>query len=156
MCSSLSPSSHSSTSSSFVSMATLLPGVNCKLISLPLPPHPPPHSPLTHPPPPHAPSSSTPSSPSTSTFTSCQFLTPLKLAAVHSSLNMALFPVSFFFSFLYYTDVGSTLLVLLGYALGLGGHTLLSAVVSFVNKGNPYTRQRVAKATHTMCNVIHS
>eukprot|EP00731_Ephydatia_muelleri_P006212 Em0003g460a len=50
-------------------------------------------------------------------------------AAVHSALNMALFPVSFFFSFLYYTDIGSTFLVLLGYALGLSGHTLLSAVV---------------------------
>ncbi len=50
--------------------------------------------------------------------------------AVLSSVNLTLFPVLYFFSFLYYTDVGATLLVLLGYTLRLRGNHLLSALVS--------------------------
>ncbi|CAK7206892.1 glucosyltransferase [Sporothrix eucalyptigena] len=43
----------------------------------------------------------------------------LSLYAFHSGLNVALFPVLFFFSALYYTDVYSTLAVLLAYRLHL-------------------------------------
>lgn len=42
---------------------------------------------------------------------------------VHRAINIALFPPLFFFSGLYYTDVGSTAFVLLAYYLFLaGGH----------------------------------
>lgn len=39
----------------------------------------------------------------------------LSIYAIHSALNIALFPVIFLFSSLYYTDVMSTLFVLLAY-----------------------------------------
>ena len=41
--------------------------------------------------------------------------------AALSAFNMSLLPVLYFFSFLYYTDVGSTLMVLLAYCLHLDG-----------------------------------
>ena len=46
-----------------------------------------------------------------------------------SALSLTTFPVLFFFSFLYYTDVGSTFLVLLGYALSLRRHHFFAATV---------------------------
>ena len=39
-----------------------------------------------------------------------------------SALNLTTFPLLFFFGFLYYTDVGATLMVLLGYALSTQRH----------------------------------
>lgn len=42
--------------------------------------------------------------------------------ALLSSLNMCLFPLFYFFSFLYYTDVGSTFLVIFMYSLHLNGN----------------------------------
>ena len=59
----------------------------------------------------------------------CAYLSPLP-ARLLASLNMATFPLLFFFSFLYYTDVGAVLCVLLGYALALGRHYTSSAIVS--------------------------
>ena len=47
-----------------------------------------------------------------------------------AAVNLTMFPVLFFFSFLYYTDVGATLLVLWGYALTLTGNHFFSATVS--------------------------
>ncbi|OZJ01993.1 hypothetical protein BZG36_04691 [Bifiguratus adelaidae] len=47
-----------------------------------------------------------------------------------ASLGITLFPVSFFYHFLYYTDTGSTLFVLTGYWLALKRRYLSSAVVS--------------------------
>ena len=45
------------------------------------------------------------------------------------SLNLLTFPVLFFFSFLYYTDMGAVCFVLLGYWLSLVDHHRTSAVV---------------------------
>ena len=45
--------------------------------------------------------------------------------AALSAFNMSLLPVLYFFSFLYYTDVGSTLMVLLAYCLHLDGRDVL-------------------------------
>ncbi len=45
-----------------------------------------------------------------------------------SAVNLSVFPVLFFFSFLYYTDVGTTLFTLAGYALSLSGSHLLAAM----------------------------
>ena len=42
---------------------------------------------------------------------------------IWSALNVLLFPVSFFFMFLYYTDSGSTFFVLLAYRMALNGAT---------------------------------
>ena len=39
--------------------------------------------------------------------------------ALLSAFNLSIFPVFYFFTFLYYTDVGSTFLVLLMYSLHL-------------------------------------
>ncbi|KAJ1550014.1 glucosyltransferase, partial [Cladochytrium tenue] len=50
-------------------------------------------------------------------------------AAVQTAVAVALFPVSFFFHFLYYTDSGSTCLVLLAHLLSLRDQHLLSAAV---------------------------
>ena len=46
--------------------------------------------------------------------------------AALSAFNMSLLPVLYFFSFLYYTDVGSTLMVLLAYCLHLDGRDACS------------------------------
>ena len=46
------------------------------------------------------------------------------------SFNLATFPLLFFFSFLYYTDMGSTCFVLLGYWLSLKRLFLPSSLVS--------------------------
>ncbi|KAF1960228.1 alpha-1,2 glucosyltransferas-like protein alg10 [Byssothecium circinans] len=45
---------------------------------------------------------------------------PLSLLDAHSALNISLFPPMFFFSALYYTDVMSTLVVLISYSTFLG------------------------------------
>lgn len=45
------------------------------------------------------------------------------------AFNIAMFPVSFFFHFLYYTDSGSTFFVLLAYRLALAKHFKASAIV---------------------------
>ncbi|KAJ8869163.1 hypothetical protein PR048_030733 [Dryococelus australis] len=49
-----------------------------------------------------------------------------------SSVNLAIFPVLYFFTFLYYTDVLSTLLVLLMYLLHLHKRRSLSAITGFL------------------------
>ena len=49
-----------------------------------------------------------------------------------SSLNLALFPLLYFFSFFYYTDVGSTFLVLLMYCLHLDGFNLSASFMGLV------------------------
>lgn len=54
------------------------------------------------------------------------------LLAVISSLALSLFPLLFFFNFLYYTDVGSTLTVLLGYLMSRQDRHLLASLVSHV------------------------
>jgi alpha-1,2-glucosyltransferase len=53
--------------------------------------------------------------------------------SVHTGVNIALFPVLFFFSGLYYTDIASTLVVLLAYHNHLGrvapeGKTILNDI----------------------------
>ena len=45
-----------------------------------------------------------------------------------SAVNLTIFPVLYFFTFLYYTDVIATGVVLLTYLLQLEGHTLLAAL----------------------------
>jgi alpha-1,2-glucosyltransferase len=45
-----------------------------------------------------------------------------------SAVNLAIFPVLYFFTFLYYTDVIATGVVLLTYLLQLEGRTLLAAL----------------------------
>ena len=47
-----------------------------------------------------------------------------------STLSLTIFPPLFFFSFLYYTDVGATFLTLLSYALSTRHHHIPSAAVS--------------------------
>jgi len=49
--------------------------------------------------------------------------------AALSAFNMSLLPVLYFFSFLYYTDVGSTLMVLLAYCLHLDGRDWAASMV---------------------------
>ena len=66
------------------------------------------------------------------------------LLAVISSLTLSLFPLLFFFNFLYYTDVGSTLTVLLGYLMSRQDRHLLASLVSHVTcgcHGNAYNFQ---------------
>ena len=53
----------------------------------------------------------------------------LHLDLLLSALSLILFPLVFFFSFLYYTDVGATLFVLLGYYLAIKNHHLPAAMV---------------------------
>ncbi len=48
-----------------------------------------------------------------------------------SAFNLGIFPVFYFFSFFYYTDVGSTFLVLFMYCLSLEGKDWMA---SFVGK----------------------
>jgi alpha-1,2-glucosyltransferase len=48
-----------------------------------------------------------------------------------NALVMSLFPVSFFFNFLYYTDVGSTLFVFSVYLAALKRHHWLGGLVSY-------------------------
>ena len=48
---------------------------------------------------------------------------------VLTATTLAIFPVLYFFTFLYYTDSGSTCLVLLMYLLGLHGNHMLAASV---------------------------
>ena len=55
---------------------------------------------------------------------------PLHIALVLSTLSLTIFPPLFFFSFLYYTDVGATFLILLSYALSTCHHHIPSAGVS--------------------------
>jgi alpha-1,2-glucosyltransferase len=43
-----------------------------------------------------------------------------------STVNLTIFPVLYFFTFLYYTDVIGTGLILLTYLLQLDGHTILA------------------------------
>lgn len=45
-----------------------------------------------------------------------------------SAVNLTIFPVLYFFTFLYYTDVIATGVVLLTYLLQLEGRTLLAAL----------------------------
>ncbi|QQP36941.1 Dol-P-Glc:Glc(2)Man(9)GlcNAc(2)-PP-Dol alpha-1_2-glucosyltransferase [Caligus rogercresseyi] len=49
-----------------------------------------------------------------------------------SSLNIALFPLLYFFSFFYYTDVGSTFMVLLMYCLHLEKRDWFAAFIGFL------------------------
>ena len=53
--------------------------------------------------------------------------------AIMSSLNLAFFPLFYFFAFLYYTDVGSTFMVLLMYCLHLDQRDWFA---SFIGKAN--------------------
>ena len=52
------------------------------------------------------------------------------IALMLSTLSLTIFPPLFFFSFLYYTDVGATFLTLLSYALSTHHHHISSAGVS--------------------------
>jgi hypothetical protein len=45
-----------------------------------------------------------------------------------SAVNLAIFPIVYFFTFLYYTDVIATGVVLLTYLLQLEGRTLLASL----------------------------
>ena len=45
-----------------------------------------------------------------------------------SAVNLTIFPILYFFTFLYYTDVIATGLVLLTYLLQLEGHNLLASL----------------------------
>lgn len=47
----------------------------------------------------------------------------------YQALTLMLFPTSFFFHFLYYTDSGSTFTVLLAYALSLNKHFFAASTV---------------------------
>ncbi len=49
--------------------------------------------------------------------------------AALSAFNMSFFPLLYFFSFLYYTDVGSTFMVLLMYCLHLDGNDWMASAV---------------------------
>ena len=49
---------------------------------------------------------------------------------VFQAFNLSTFPVLFFFCCLYYTDLGATCFVLLGYSYTLQGRHITSAVVS--------------------------
>lgn len=51
-------------------------------------------------------------------------------AAAHTAVNIALFPLLFFFAGLYYTDVYSTIFVLASYLFWLQGRTWCSAAMS--------------------------
>ena len=65
--------------------------------------------------------------------------------AALSAFNMSLLPVLYFFSFLYYTDVGSTLMVLLAYCLHLDGRDVLLNIYNF-----PFEFDLSAKAKQNM------
>lgn len=52
------------------------------------------------------------------------------MAAAHTAVNIALFPLLFFFAGLYYTDVYSTIFVLASYMFWLQGRTWYSAAMS--------------------------
>lgn len=54
------------------------------------------------------------------------------LMRVLEAFNLSMFPVLFFFSCLYYTDMGATCFVLLGYYQALNGQHVSSALVSVV------------------------
>jgi alpha-1,2-glucosyltransferase len=56
-----------------------------------------------------------------------QFYDDLK--GLLSAFNLSIFPLFYFFSFLYYTDVGSTFLVLLMYSLHLDRHDWLASFI---------------------------
>ena len=58
--------------------------------------------------------------------------------AALSAFNMSLLPVLYFFSFLYYTDVGSTLMVLLAYCLHLDGRDVLLNILISINPITSY------------------
>lgn len=49
------------------------------------------------------------------------------------ALTLALFPVQFFFYFLYYTDAGATFLVLLGYLLASRNRHKMAAMVWYTD-----------------------
>ncbi|XP_023721283.1 putative Dol-P-Glc:Glc(2)Man(9)GlcNAc(2)-PP-Dol alpha-1,2-glucosyltransferase isoform X2 [Cryptotermes secundus] len=49
-----------------------------------------------------------------------------------SAVNLTIFPVLYFFTFLYYTDVIATGLILLTYLLQLDGRTLLAPLTAFI------------------------
>ena len=53
---------------------------------------------------------------------------------VLQAFNLSTFPVLFFFCCLYYTDLGATCFVLLGYYCALKGRHITSAVVSEYSK----------------------
>lgn len=69
----------------------------------------------------------------------CYFILHNLLKSLHprtssiSSFSLACFPLLFFFSFLYYTDNGSTFMMLTGYWLALKDRTILSALVLLVS-----------------------
>jgi hypothetical protein len=58
-----------------------------------------------------------------------QYFDPKKAAL--SAFNVSIFPLLFFYSFFYYTDVGSTFMVLLMYCLHLDGRDWAA---SFIGK----------------------
>lgn len=50
-----------------------------------------------------------------------------------SAMNLAFFPLMYFFTFLYYTDVGSTFLVLLMYCLHLDGRDWFASMIGGIS-----------------------
>jgi alpha-1,2-glucosyltransferase len=60
-------------------------------------------------------------------------LHPSVKPAISFSFTLTTFPLLFFFTFLYYTDCGSTFTTLLGYWLSRKQHHLISAIVLFVS-----------------------
>jgi alpha-1,2-glucosyltransferase len=58
-------------------------------------------------------------------------LHPSVKPAISFSFTLTTFPLLFFFTFLYYTDCGSTFTTLLGYWLSRKQHHLISAIVSY-------------------------
>ena len=57
-------------------------------------------------------------------------LPPSFILALLTAFNLVSFPPLFFFSFLYYTDVWATTLVLASYALSLNNRHIVAALVS--------------------------
>lgn len=60
-----------------------------------------------------------------------QFSLAAQKAAAHTAVNIALFPLLFFFAGMYYTDVYSTIFVLASYMFWLQGRTWCSAAASW-------------------------
>ncbi len=62
-----------------------------------------------------------------------------------SSMNLGFFPLLFFFSFFYYTDVGSTFLVLFMYCLSLKGKNWMAG---FIGESICSSRPNIVKQTN--------
>lgn len=62
----------------------------------------------------------------------CFFFQTVRRRAAMTALTLSLLPVLFFFNFLYYTDVGSTFLVMFMYLLHLHDNKIMASIVGVV------------------------